>query len=378
MSPAFHVLGRLRANLGLQLYRWRADHMRREVSHPATGTAFSTFGAPDATIALARYHMGVEHLEELRVKTRWNPLGTVAAARRQARRHGLAVFSERSAPAALRPDLLPLESYVDLDIPLPGSLREFKSALGTSAASDISRIRRLGYRVEFDRDAGWSERFHAHYHEPSIQFQHGDDGFVSSAAEMARFFTGGRAEWLRVYQGDICVAAMLGEAEARGYRLHRLGWLEGSPTLRSQGVVAALYWFSIQRTFDLGLPRLHLGGVKPDLEDGLFFFKTKWGGRLDPANRRFSARLLLLDPSHPAARAFIGRHSLISRDPAGRHIVLSSRLPAEVGTFAAQASALSAWFRLREAPDPVPDSAKAVLPGTLRPWFDAVALPGAG
>ena len=48
--------------------------------------------------------------------------------------------------------------------------------------------------------------------------------------------------------------------------------------------------------------------------------------------------------------------------------------PAEVPVHRVHADRLSAWFRLRAVADPAPDPAKAALPASLRPWFDALAL----
>jgi hypothetical protein len=377
VPPSFTLLRLLRSRVGLRLHRWRLDPVRSLVSDPSGGGGFACFGPDVNTVYFARHYLGTAEADALAISRRWNPCGIAAAARRLARAHGLAVFSEHSAPAALLPDLLAFDTYADLDIPLPATLEEFLRALPESTLSDVRRVRARGYRPELSRDPAWAAEFHQRHHVPSIRDRHGDDGFVCTPAELAHAFAGGESEWIKVFDGDRCLGAVLGETMPSGYYLHRLGWLDGDPALLSAGVVSALYWFSIRRAIELGLPRVHLGGVMADLNNGLFRYKSKWGARLVPASRRYRRLRLLLDPAHPHARRFLEHHALLARDAAGEFIVLSAHAPTEVPTFKAQAPFLRGWFRLRAAPDPAPDAAKAALPASLRPWFDATPFPSA-
>lgn len=378
MSSPFQSLRRLRAHAGLRLHRWRHNPKRTVVLARSGDGGFASFGAMDNSAYLARHYLGIESADALVVRRRWNPCGEITAARRLARDLGLVAFSEGSAPASLLPDLLAFDTYADLEILLPSTAEEFLRPLPETTRSDIRRVRARGFRSQISRDPAWTDEFLARHHVPAIRARHGDDGFFASREEMVGSLAQGTAEWVRVLDGDRCVGGMLCGPAPESYNLCRLGWLDGDPALLRAGVVSALYLFAIQRALELGLPRIDLGGVMADLDNGLFRYKSKWGARLAPASRRFRRLHLLLDPTKPHARRFLERHALLARDAGGELIVLSGRAPAEVPTFKAQAPFLRAWFRLRAAPDPTPDPAKAALPVTLRPWFDAIPFPSAG
>ncbi len=374
MPPPVSSVRRLRNQAGLCLHRWRTDPVRRFVTSSQGG--FACFGTTARTGYFIRHYLGIEAPEAYTLTRRWNPWHTAAAARRAARDQGLVVFTETSAPVALRSELLSFDTYVDLEIPLPADEATFVRHLSASARSDIRRSRRFEAKVS--HDPAWATEFHQRHHLPSIRDRHGDEGFVASPEELARVFAGGKAEWIQVMTGAECVGALLGEPGPEGYGVYRLGWRDGDPAWLPAGVVGALYWFGVRRAFALGLPRVHLGGVMSDLEDGLFRYKAKWGARLIPDDRRYRRLLLLLDPTHPHARRFLAPRALLARDAAGDLIVLSGRAPAEVPAAREQAPFLRAWFRLRETPDAAPSAAKAALPPSLRPWFDATPLTNGG
>lgn len=368
-------LKNLRAHCGLFAFRQRARRTCFLVRSKHHGGGFAVFGAEDPINAYARRYLNEETADGVTITRTRHVVGTTQQARRLANDLGLVVFLSWSAPNSLRKDLLSLEAYVSMTIPLPDTLEAYQRGLGGKAKANIRRVVTRGYRAEVSEGTDWATEFYERYHLPSVRERHGADGFCSSPADLVRLFEKGNFEWIRVFSGDECISAVIGERRSGSYYLHRLGWRNGSPALLAAGASAALYWFSIQRTFELGLPHLDLGGAAPCLDNGTFDHKTAWGGRLMRTERRFQERLVLIDPAHPDARAFISKHSLLVRAPDDRFMVISSRLPAEVPAFSAQSEFIVAWFRLRDTPsEPVGDTHE-LLPASLRRWFDSVPLP---
>lgn len=374
---AASAIRNLRAHCGLWLHRWRAHHSLHLVLRRDGAGGFAHLGPPRRIAAFARAYLDEETLTNLDISTVLRPWGKAASARHHARAVGLAVLAPGTAPASLQPDLVRLDSFINLVIPLPASLETYVASLNHSARSDLRSIRKNGYHSAFDRDPAWVRPFLDLYHLPSIQGRHSDDGHCASPQELEDLLATGNAEWIRIFDRETCVAACLCERRSGRYLLHRLGWFEGSPAILAKGAIGALYWFAIRHAIETGCDQVTLGGTRPDLQNGLFGYKTKWGARLAPTTRKFETFGLLLDPAHPDAHRFLATRSLLLHAVDGRHTVLSGRLPSEVSAATAQSDFLSAWFRLRDQPSNSAASAPAnqPLPHHLRPWFDAIPLP---
>ena len=379
MRSPLSLLRQLRSHGGLWLFRWKERHRWHFIS-PREGPSrgFATFGTRSRIAFFNRHYLGETHTDGVNITTarNWNPLNIAQRARRLACKRGLVIFTRNTAPRSLREDLLKLDFFIPLIIPLTGSINDYARDLGSLAKANLRKIRSRGYRAEISTDASWAQEFYERYHRPSMQGRHGDDGSLFSPSDSAALFKDDRFEWLRVFDGDDCISACIGERQANAYHFQRTGWRDGSPALQSAGASAALYWFGVQRAIELGLPAFNQGGVMPCLENGLFIHKTAWGGRLLRTNYEYRSRFLLLDPAHTDARRFISEHSLVIRDPDERFFVISSHLPVEVPTYAAQAPYITAWFRLRDTPDATLAEATAnqLMPIPLRPWFDAIPL----
>lgn len=367
-------LRRFRAQGGLWWFRQKELNRHHFITPREGSGAFAVFGSLERLSFFTRHYLDEVPADNLKISSTWNPLRLATRTRRLARELGLVVFTGEAAPRSLDEELLTLDLFVPLIIPLSGSLENDARQLGSLAKANLRKIRARGYRSEISTDADWAQEFYERYHRPSIQGRHGDDGFVSLPGRIIHLFKTGNFEWLRVFDGETCIAACIGERKPDAYHLHRTGWLDGSPALQAAGASAALYWFGIRRAIGLGLPAFNLGGVMPDLENGLFVHKAAWGGRLDASAHVYVNRRLLLDPAHPHAHRFLSAHSLLIRDKARRFFVISPRLPAEVPACAQQAPGISAWFRLRDTPDPLLAAPNHLLPIPLRPWYDAIPL----
>jgi len=365
----------IRARAGLWLFQWKERHQWHVITpRENTPAGFAVAGTTKRVAFFTRHYLDENSTSRIKIASSWSFWRCEQNARRLAHQFGLVVFSTKIVPPSLRSDLLPLDLFIPLVIPLTGSIEAYTRSLGSLAKANLRKVRSRGYRVEISNDASWAREFYERYHRPSIQGRHGDDGFLSSPEDIAGLLHYNTFEWLRVFDGEVCISACIGERRNNEYYLHRTGWRDGSPALQAAGAGAALYWFGVQRALELGLSAFNQGGVMPCLENGLFIHKTAWGGRLPSGEHPYNTRFLLLDPAHPDARRFLSAHSLLIRDTDQRFIVISSHLPAEVPAYGAHAPHIAAWFRLRNTPDPGLLTAHRLLPASLRPWFDAIPL----
>jgi hypothetical protein len=294
--------------------------------------------------------------------------------RQLARRHGLVVFCGDTAPADLARELLTLPLVVDMEMDTPEVTTGPGASWSRSAKANIARVRRGRFDWDVATDPALIAEFHRRMYRPSMRGRHGAAAYTESRRRLLQRSRLEGLELLRIFQGGRWVAASLNESSSRGYRLTRVGWLNGDERLLESGVVAASYWFSFQRATALGRRRLLLGGVEPHLEDGSLLYKGHWGARFCDEQRDFGAFQLLLDPAHPACRRFLHAHSLIVRGSGGALIALSARTPAATVVAPGVLRGLRRWYTWRESPMPGPEGHADEVPFNLRPWVGASML----
>lgn len=325
-----------------QLRRWWQEHSHTVVS--GDGGAFCAIGNPESIEHFTRVYL--EAPQNVRTRSSCNRADFPALALRMARQHGLVVISGVPLPEQLKPVALRVPRFVAMSVDIGESDESFLGTFsGDSVNSDLRRIRKHELYAEHHRDASWAGEFVGNYHMVSITGRHGSEGFVATARDIARAVRDDGWEFLLVKQGGRCLAAMIGEPHPSGYQMGRLGWLHGDPALVKQGVLSALYWFSIQRARELGLRRVRMAGTPPYLEDGVFQYKMKWNAGLDREDTRYGMRHLILDPDHPAVRSLLARWSIIALDADDRFVVYSARAPEAVRLSDGIRQGLAAWYR---------------------------------
>lgn len=344
----------------------------------ADGLGLGVVGPASLAPAMVRMYLGTTKLSSLMHRKAWRGLGTAAFARSAVQRFGLVVLDANAVPPEVLAATLPYEHWVNISIPLSANVDAHMAQLSSDRRTAVRRLVARGYRAEYVRDPSWAAEFYHRHHRPAMSGRHGDDGYVSSVRDLDGLLARANTEWVQIYRHDECVGAVIGERIGDTYKMHRIGWRDGCDALYRDDIVGALYWFAHVRALAHGAHRMHLGAVPADLTNGLFFFKQRWGGILQPQEAGFFPRHLLLDPAHPQARRFLGTHALLLRSESTSFTVVSALAPAEVPMRRRQAPLLSAWLQLREAPNPhdADSAAHRRLPPHLRPWFAAVPVGG--
>ena len=280
-----------------------------------------------------------------RIRHRVHSRNWVPRALAHARRFGMSVISGLPIPESLEKLVLRVPQFVSMSVDLCPSEADFRKTMSSSGLSDLRLIKRGGYDYSVHRNSNWAVEFYNRFHEKGIASRHGSEGLVMQCEEIAECVAKKGWEFVCVTRDGRCLAACLGGLESSGYRMARLGWLEGNPTLVKEGVLSAVYWFAMRRARELGAQRILLGGSPPYLEDGLFRYKAKWNAALDAPNPAFNVFHLLLDPTHPSVRAMLMTRSIVALGSDDQFVVYSSKDPKSHKLSPMIKSGIARWYR---------------------------------
>jgi Acetyltransferase (GNAT) domain len=362
------------ARSSLDYHYSRRSHILMETSDGREG--FAMFGG-----FRARHRFGALYFatsEDTRTRLVIHQPVTADYCRHLVQRLGLVVFCGDSAPHDLASELLSIPLSVDMELPIPTVLEGAGAPWNRSAKANIAKVKRGGFGFDVVNGDGWVTEFHRRMFRPSMRSRHGAEAYVDSRRALARLARAAGSELLRVFQDGRWVAGTIGQSTPGGYRLLKLGWLNGDEGLLKSGVVSALYWFHIQRAAALGHCRILLGSVAPHLEDGVLLYKSHWGARLSVNPRDFGEFRLLLEPSHPACLRFLQAHSTVTMGTDRHLIVFSGRTPDAVDISPRVLSHVKRWYTWRDQPLAVPEVTTEEVPSPLRRWVTFRGSPGSG
>jgi hypothetical protein len=257
---------------------------------------------------------------------------------------GLSVLSDSSLDGSVAPYLLRVPRFVALGIDLTDSDDELLQGLPKDRRRLINRFSTNSFHAKIERGGAFTREFHDRYHVPSMRISHGEEASIYSTVRMLR--RNPNAEMIRLFQGEQCIAAGISEKVGADYRLHKTGWLDGSQTIRDEGVQAFRVWSAIRRARQLGCQRLDLGGTPPFLLDGLFNYKMRWNSCLDTKRIAWGMHHLLFDPTHPEVQAFFSRQPMIIVDRMGELGICSTTSPKLHGIKPNILRSFKSWWRL--------------------------------
>ena len=328
------------------LARMRHEHMHYVVSNTQDDVAFCLLGNPDRRAHLARIYL--RSASEYRVRRGLHRKNWSALALDQARRHGMVVATDLELPAELEPLRLRVPHLVAMNLDLRESEAAFLKKLSHSARSDVVKVTRAGYQAEVETNPEWAFEFFARYHEKALKQRYGAEAYVMPAQTMANLLARKACEFVCITLDGQRLAAVMCDVRGANYRMGRLGWLDGNPDLVKKGVLAAVYWFAMRRARELGKTTIMFGGTPGYFEDGVFAYKMKWGAVLSREDTTFGIKDMVLDPTHPQARAMLARNSFIGVDADERFVVYSCKEPRDVRITAEMQNCIARWYQ----PDP--------------------------
>lgn len=146
----------------------------------------------------------------------------------------------------------------------------------SSKKSDIRKIRKNGLSREITRDPARFEEFHRKMYLPFIKKAHGEMAFHTSMEEIRKVM--GESELLLVKKGDEYIGGAIIQYLDRPH-LWIMGLAGGNGDNLKLGVTAAIDHFTEERLKEKGYQRMHYGGSRPFLKDGVLQYK-KWRGQV--------------------------------------------------------------------------------------------------
>jgi hypothetical protein len=208
----------------------------------------------------------------------------------------------------------------DLSLPLE---RTWELAGNKNLRENLRRIRQGGFAYETTTDPA---RFESFYHDMYLPFIPGRFGVSTEWVGprfMKLFFDGGLL--LLVYKEGEPVSGSVIVTRHRGAKAMVIGVKSGSEDLVRSGALAACYYFTVLWAKENGLRSVDFGECRPFFDDGLFYFKKRWGMELGRYPHRRNVFGIWAGPLTPAGLDFLegnpfvvqGRNGLEGRVLAG-------------------------------------------------------------
>jgi len=176
-----------------------------------------------------------------------------------------------------------------------------------SLKSDLRRIRKNALQYQVCRDSESLSDFYYNMHIPYITTSHGNCAHISPFEEMKRGLTHG--ELLFVTKQGERIAGALILYEETGARLWSFGVRGGNNKYLVDGVIGALYYYSLVYLESKGFNKVNFGWSRSFLRDGVLRYKAKWSQRLFGTSRNGFALRILSDTQ--AVRKFLYRNPFI-------------------------------------------------------------------
>lgn len=146
-------------------------------------------------------------------------------------------------------------------------------------SGDLRRLKKIQYGHVVSRSPRDVQLFYESMYLPLIERSHGDGALPADLDEMLSHIRAG-GELIFTLEGDEFVAGEL-LIYMRDLAISRaIGVKDADPALIKRSVMAASTLSAIQHARDKGFSRLHLGGSRPFLTDGVLQYKKKWGLKL--------------------------------------------------------------------------------------------------
>jgi len=348
-------------------YNILKNHIRYTVENPKKTEGFTLLENRDS---LPRYHnLYLSKADRVKVRRRLS-FGRSKIIRRSLEHFGMVVIPA-SYPSSISNEALVVPNFIDLTVKLPADINTYQKTLPHTARCDVRRMKNGGFTASISNDINWVSTFYKKYYEPSMQMRHGEEAYIMPENQLYSLMQNGKSEFIKIYSNGICIAALLGEFKNNNYYFLRLGWLNGDHDYVKKGAVAAMYWHSIQRAFDLNCNEMILGGTPAYLESGVFKYKAKWQATFSAHN--YNLNFLLLNPVNHSCYRFLKQTSLIALNKQNLPMVLSGKKQDEVAITGPILTEFAGWYILRNQKSDNYNNDVEELPPTLRYWYERVA-----
>ncbi len=172
-------------------------------------------------------------------------------------------------------DLINIPEMVRLGLDLNKDDAEFEKIFNyRSIKDDLRKIEKYNYTYEISRDPDNVEFFYNNMNVPFIKMRHRHYARLFPMNTVHKFCTEGI---LFIKKDGKYVAGTTLQKMGTTMVTRMVGVLNGDEALLKQSVIAAVYYFLIKFSKENGYKKLDFGGTAPILNDGILWYKSKWG-----------------------------------------------------------------------------------------------------
>ena len=206
-----------------------------------------------------------------------------------------------------------IPEWVTMALDLRPPLREtWDLARNKTVRENLRRIRKYGYSYEVTTDPRKFSLFYERMYLPFIPGKFGTAASLVGRRLMKLFFESGRL--LLVKRDGDDVAGNIVILFGRTAKSVILGLKDNDQTLRQQSALGASYYFTMLWAKENGLRRVDFGECRAFLNDGLLYFKKRWGMELERFELQKNAFGLKVGRFSPAVRDFLQGNPFVFAD----------------------------------------------------------------
>ncbi|MFT7879759.1 MAG: hypothetical protein ABXS91_05110 [Sulfurimonas sp.] len=174
------------------------------------------------------------------------------------------------------------------DLPLKPEIKK-KETL----KSDLRKIKKSAFEFEVSRDRQQLDDFYHNMFTPFIRKVHGDCAYILPYEKMKKHYEEDKGELLLIKKGNEYIAGMLILYTKNKPLFKSLGIRDGNLEYVKNGIIGALYHFSLQYLEKKNFSTVSYGLSRGFLRDGVLQYKKKWGHRVDiTSGNTFALRVL--------------------------------------------------------------------------------------
>ena len=180
-----------------------------------------------------------------------------------------------------------IPEWVRMILNIEGSLNDFKSNLKKSVKEDIKKINKIGYTFEISEDINKLKFFYYEMYLPYVSWRYPKTDIITNFYIMKVLFEKG-GKILFVKHKDEYIFGGLFSIRNNKVIATYAGIKEGKYDYVKKGIIAASYYFLIKYSKDIGADIIDLGSCRSFVQDGLFFYKWKWGAKIEKSGNECS------------------------------------------------------------------------------------------
>lgn len=208
-------------------------------------------------------------------------------------------------------DYLAVPEWIDMRLAVPGDLDELVRRNG-SIREDMRLARKHKLQPVVTEGEERFDEFYDSMYVPFSRGRHGAMAIIKGRQELRRFIRKGGILW--IMQDNQPLAGVLYERKTDILNLLAIGMATGELPLKKRGIMAALYYYSIQHARQLGFAEVNFRAARPSLHDGLLRYKRKWGNALFDNPNSYYDLLIRWNSVDGVVKDFFSHTGLIFRE----------------------------------------------------------------